>query len=61
MALRTYVESLRIVLKTAHKYATRYQTQLQGNLTDAQYNCLVDTIAALASCLALLGPTVPIN
>lgn len=55
MALKTYVYTLRIVLREAHKYATRYQTQLSSFLTAPQYACLVDTIAALASCLAVLG------
>lgn len=54
-SLKTYVYTLRVVLRAAHKYATRYQTQLSAHLTEAQYNCLVDTIQALASCLALLG------
>jgi len=52
---KTYVYTLRIVLRTAHRYATRYQAQLSAFLTPTQYTCLVDTIAALASCLALLG------
>lgn len=56
MSLRTYVPALRLVLYTAHKYATKYQAQLSANLTAPQYTCLVSTIAALADCLALLGP-----
>lgn len=55
MTFRTYVPGLRFALKAAHRYATKYQQQLSGVLTTAQYTCLVDTIAALASCLALLG------
>jgi hypothetical protein len=57
MALKTYVPHLRVVLKVAHKYATRYQTQLSAVLTPDQYACLTDTIQALSSCLALLGTT----
>jgi hypothetical protein len=60
MSIRTYVPSLRLVLGAAHRYATRYQTILQSNLTSEQYTCLLDVIQALASCLALLGPA-PIN
>lgn len=56
MAFRTYVPALRAVLYTAHKYATRWQSRLAEHLTTEQYNCLVSTIAALADCLALLGP-----
>jgi hypothetical protein len=55
VAQKTYVYTLRIILKEAHRYATRYQTQLSAFLTAPQYACLVDTIQALASCLALLG------
>jgi hypothetical protein len=58
MALKTYVPALRIVLYTAHKYATRWQSRLQGSLSTEQYTCLVSTIAALADCLALLGQPV---
>jgi len=56
MAQKLYISGLRAVLGTAHKYATRYQIQLSINLTPAQYTCLLDVIAALASCLNLLGP-----
>jgi len=52
---KTYVYSLRIVLKTAHRYATRYQTKIEAHISPAAYTCLVDTIAAIASCLVLLG------
>lgn len=55
MGFRTYVPGLRLVLKAAHTYATRWQPKLAEILTTDQYNCLVDTIAALGSCLALLG------
>lgn len=54
---KTFVPGLRLILKQAHKYATRYQAQLSVALTSQQYACLIDTIAALASCLALLGET----
>lgn len=53
--MRTYVFTLRKVLQVAHKYATRWQPQLNQHLTTAQYNCLVSTIQAIADCLALLG------
>jgi len=56
MAAKLYVSGLRAVLGTAHKYATRYQTQLSVNLTSPQYTCLLSVIAALADCLQLLGP-----
>lgn len=56
MAFKTYVPTLRFVLREAHKYATRWQPQLAESLGTAQYECLVSTIAAIAACLALLGP-----
>lgn len=52
---KTYVPSLRIVLNQAYRYATRYQSQLSSSLTPEQAACLSDVVAALASCLALLG------
>jgi len=55
MGLRNYVPHLRTVLKVAHKYATRYQSQLSLALTPEQYTCLTSTIQAIADCLALLG------
>lgn len=57
MALKTYVPGLRLILKAAHRYATRYQAQLNTILTVDQYTCLVSTIAAIGACLALLGET----
>jgi hypothetical protein len=59
MASRTYLPGLRIVLGTAHRFGTRYQSQLSAALTTDQYNCLVSTLAAIASCLTLLGVELP--
>ena len=59
MAFKTYVPGLVLILRTAHRYATRYQAALSGSLTAPQYECLLDLIAALASCLAALGTTEP--
>lgn len=57
--LRTYVPGLRLVLYTAHRFATRYQSKLSLALTSEQYTCLTSTIQAMADCLALLGnPTI---
>jgi len=56
---KTYIPGLRLVLKTAHRFATRYQSKLSGSLTSEQYTCLVSTIQAIGDCLALLGePTI---
>jgi hypothetical protein len=56
--LKTYIPGLRLVLKTAHRFMTRWQSQLSGTLTEAQYACLVATIAAVAECLGALGEAV---
>lgn len=59
MATKTYEVGLRLILKSAHRYGTRYQSQLARFLTGPQYTCLVSTLQAIADCLALLGePTV---
>lgn len=55
MSFRTYIPGLRLVLKAAHRFGTRYQTQLQGSLTSDQYTCLLSTLNAIADCLVLLG------
>jgi hypothetical protein len=54
---KTYIPGLRFVLKTAHRFMTRYQSKLAGSLSPAQYTCLVSTIGAVADCLAILGET----
>lgn len=60
MANRTYVPGLRLIFTAAHRYATRYQSTLENNLTPAEITCLQAVIEALAACLTLLGPA-PIN
>jgi hypothetical protein len=59
MPIRTYIPGLRLILKAAHRFGTRYQTQLQGSLTGPQYTCLLSTLAAIADCLVLLGEETP--
>jgi len=59
MASRTYLVALYFVFKAAHKYATRWQPNLQANMTEQQYLCLVAVINALAECLPLIAPHVP--
>lgn len=60
MAQKLYISGLRVVMQNAHRYGTRYQKQLSGNLTGPQYTCLVSTLAAIADCLALLGDVIPV-
>lgn len=59
MASRTYLIGLYAVLKTAHRYATRYQSTLTAHMTTEQATCLTSVIAALADCMVLLIPPEP--
>lgn len=52
---RTYIPQLRFVLKMVERYTTRWQVQLQANLTAGQYNCLIAVIDAITQCLIALG------
>ena len=54
MAAKTYVPGLRLVLRQLIKYATRYQDVLKNSISDAAYTCLIDTLTAANSCLALV-------
>jgi len=60
MAQKLYVSGLRIVAAESHKYATRYQPQLQSNLTVPQYTALLAFVACVAALLAELGKQ-PVN
>lgn len=55
MAFRTYVPQLRVLITVLHRFMTHWQSKLQGNMTEAQYACMLDLIQASASCLAALG------
>jgi hypothetical protein len=55
MSSRTFVPGMRLVLKAAKRYLARWQVELQANLTEAQYTCLVATLAAITECLIALG------
>lgn len=54
MAAKTYVPGLRLALRALIKYATRYQDVLKGTISDDAYTCLIDTLTAANSCLALV-------
>jgi len=60
MAQKLYVSGLRIVAGESHRYATRYQAQLQSNLTPTQYTALLAFITCVAQLLADLGKQ-PVN
>lgn len=57
---KTYVPSLRFIVTSVHKYATRYQMQLSSSLTADQYTALLEFISCCAVLLSKLGPA-PIN
>lgn len=58
MAQKLYVDGLRSVAEVAHRYATRYQAKLEGNLTADQYTALVEFIACVAALLVKLGKNI---
>lgn len=57
MAARVYWKGLELVLFGAKRYIQKHDIQLSRNLTETQYNCVLDVLAAIVSCLALL----PVN
>jgi hypothetical protein len=54
---KTYVPTLRVVIRTAYKYAVRWFPELSEHLTEPQVTCLSSLIQAMADCLVLLGET----
>lgn len=58
MAQKLYVDGLRFIAEKSHKYATRWQPQLQANLTPDQYAALLDFITCVANLLLKLGRNV---
>jgi len=57
MASKVYWITLELVLNRSRRYIQKHQLQLQQNLTESQYNCVVDVLTAIISCLA----TLPVN
>jgi hypothetical protein len=58
---KVYWKGLRLVLTAAKSYIQRHQTQLVDHLTTEQYNCVVDTLTAIISCLNLLPTNNPVD
>lgn len=56
---KVYWKELREELDDARRYIAVWQLKLQQNLTEEQYNCVVDTLQAIISCLALLPQNTP--
>jgi len=59
MAQRTYLVGLFLVLSTAYRYATRYQTRIEANMTAPQIACFQAVLAAILECLPLITPAAP--
>jgi len=57
MASRVYWITLVQVLKVAQSYIQRNQNHLFVSLTTEQYNCVLDTLTAIISCIQIL----PVN
>jgi hypothetical protein len=55
MAVKTYKVGLRGVLKLVYRYITKWQQQLQDNMTEGQYTCLIAVLTAVTECLTSLG------
>jgi len=58
VALKLYIDGLRFIVSKGHRYATKYQSQLNANLTSDQYTALLDFISCCAALLAKLGPNI---
>lgn len=56
---KVYWKGLRLVLNGGKRYIQRNQLQLQANLTTPQYECVLDVLNAIVSCLALLPTDTP--
>jgi hypothetical protein len=59
MANRVYWITLVTVLKAAQSYIQRNQNHLFISLTTPQYNCVLDTLTAIISCIQILPSNTP--
>lgn len=59
MAKKVYWIGLEATLQITRRYIQRNQLNLQKNLTTPQYDCLLDVLQAILSCLALLPSNNP--
>jgi len=60
MANKVYWITLATVLNGAKRYIQRNDIKLSQNLTTEQYNCVVDTLNAIISCLLILPTNTPV-
>lgn len=61
MPSRVYWKTLILVLNTAKSYIQRNQNNLFLNLTTPQYECVLDTLTAIISCIQILPANTPIE
>jgi hypothetical protein len=59
MANHVYWKGLRLVLGVVQRYITKWQLQLQANLTTPQYECVVAVLDAIIICLSSLPVDTP--
>lgn len=59
MAKKVYWIGLEATLQVTRRYIQRNQLNLQKNLTAPQYDCLLDVLQAILSCLAILPTNTP--
>jgi len=59
MAVKVYWKGLELVLLLAKRYIQRNQLQLQANLSEGTYACVVTTLDAIITCLAALPSNAP--
>lgn len=59
MAKKVYWIGLEATLQVSRRYIQRNQLNLQKSLTAPQYECLLDVLNAILSCLAILPTNTP--
>lgn len=59
MASFVYWKGLRLVLMAVKRYIQSNQLGLQQHLTTEQYDCVLDTLQAVISCLLILPQNTP--
>lgn len=59
MATKVYWKGLTLFLNGSKDYIQRNQLQLQANLTESQYNCVVAVLNAIITCLGSLPKNTP--
>jgi len=61
MTDHVYWKGLKLVLRGVQRYITKWQIQLQANLTTPQYQCVVAVLDAIITCLSALPVDTPVE